>query len=188
MTMKNLLILCLLSLSCACSPTIHYFNVMPFIDSHYTKVGERLTLVIDKNIPNDHHFSDTNLQNFKVTNFRQSLRVSLYNTFEASFDEVSVGDQVSDQGWSLILHRVRPFHELVPAGETTFHKALIRYEASVYYDGEKIKILDEQALSEEVAIFRSEIDDIFEDGIKQMCKQLYISVVEEHGKAAALKM
>lgn len=145
-------------------------------------------MVLDEQIPNTHHFRDANLQNFKVDDFRQSLRVSLFNTFEGTFDDIQFADSVAAKGWSLVLYRVRPFYELVPVGETTRNKILIRYEAAIYHDGKRKQVLDAEALSEDVAILGVDVANVFKESIQQMCKQLYISVVEEHGKQTTVKM
>ena len=185
--MKKYVLISLVPLLCACAPTIHYFNVTPFIDSHYKEMDDSMTIALDNDIPNDYHFREANLQNFRVHHFRRTLNVSLFNTFEGSFNTVSTAAQISETGWSLALYRVRPFFEIVPLAEENHTKVLVRYEAALFYDGERKLVMDDQALSEDIAIFRSDVDEVFEEAVQQMCKQIYISTVQEYNKQVTVK-
>ncbi|MFP4091301.1 MAG: hypothetical protein ACLFT3_13415 [Cyclobacteriaceae bacterium] len=168
----------LLVLLSACVPTVHYFNVMPYIETHHREVAAPLTVMLDEQIPNNHFFNEGNLQYLRVEDFRHSLHLSLLNTFESSFEEVHFSSEIAEEGWTLALLRIRPFNEPVTMGESVFNKSLIRYEGIVYHNGKKVKVIDDEALSEDIAFSAHDREEVFKDSISQMCKQLYVSMIE----------
>lgn len=183
--MKKLVPFLLISLM-SCAPSIRYFNVTPYIDSHHKEMKGKMSIVVDDQIPENYHFQEATLQNFKVQHFRRSLQVSLFNTFEGSFETVNTREQIAETGWSLVLYRVRPFYELVPGSEGNRRRVLIRYEAGLFLNGKRKEVIDEKALSEDIVFYN--VDEVFQDATRQMCKQIYINTVEVYSKQVTVKI
>lgn len=194
MKISKCLILILTCATFACAPrprTVTQFNVETYIRPYQTHLGEKLTIVLDEEIPNDFEVRD-NFKPMEVLNFRNSLKLTLFYTFENSFESVQFQDQPASDGLSLHLYRVRPSWKLhtiddnvVAAGEivvssnTYFLSSLIRYDGVIYRDGEKVKVLDEEVISEKVETNIRRWNEAFVDGVREMSEDIYRQLVEE---------
>lgn len=166
------------------------FNVETYIRPYETSFSGPLTIILDKAIPGNFEVGEI-FRPMQVSNFRNSLRLSIYYTFASSFEEVRFQDTVSNEGYSLHLYRVRPdwkIHsvddhvssagDVVISNSTYFVSSLIRYDGILYHKGKRIKILDEEVLSEKVETDIRRWNEAFVDGVREMCEDLYRQLVE----------
>ena len=171
---------------CAIKPQpVNQFNVEAYTRPYQTEFGGVLTIVLDNSIPDNFEVSD-NFRPMPVYNFRNSLRLSLYYTFADSFDEVQFAEAPADEGVTIHLFRIRPFwkvHQIsedvsgyadvVVTDQIIFLSSLIRYDGMIYRDGKKSAVLDEEVIGERVETNVRQWNKAFEDGIREMCEDLY---------------
>jgi hypothetical protein len=181
-------------LASACVPRprpVTQFNVETYTRPYQTDFDEVLTIVLDPAIQDDFVVRE-NLWPMQVHNFRNSLKLSLYYTFEDSFQEVRFQDAPSPEGLSLHIYRIRPswkIHsidehvtgagEVIVSSSTYFVSSLIRYDGVIFRNGEKVKILDEEVISEVVETDIRRWNEAFVDGVREMGEDLYRQLVEE---------
>lgn len=189
----TLLGLCaLFTISCVPKPsTVTLFNVEAYTRPYQTQFEDTLTIVLDESIPNDFEVKD-NFRAMKVQNFRKSLTLSFYYTFKNSFKEVRFQDQPSEKGLSLHLFRIRPSWEIKSInnysnvvgdvavnGSIFYLSSLIRYDGVLYRGGEKVRVLDDEVVSEKVVADVRQWDEAFRDGVREICEQLYKTLAED---------
>jgi len=183
-----------LMLASACVPRprpVTQFNVETYTRPYQTDFDEVLTIVLDQAIPDDFVVRE-NLRPMQVLNFRNSLKLSLYYTFEDSFKDVRFLDTPSSEGISLHLYRIRPswkIHtiddqvtavgDVVVSSSTYFISSMIRYDGILYRNGEKVKIMDEEVIGERVETNIRYWNEAFVDGVREMCEDLYQQMAEE---------
>ena len=194
MNLSRYLIFILAVTTLACSPrprAVTQFNVPTYIRPYQTDFDDVLTIVLDEMIPDDFEVQD-NFRPMPVINFRNSLKLTLYYTFEDSFEEVRFDDQPSPEGLSLHLYRIRPawkVHtideqvsgagDVVVSSSTYFVSSLIRYDGVIYRNGEKVKVLDEEVISAKVETNIRRWNEAFVDGVREMSEDIYRQLVEE---------
>jgi len=185
----SLVLATILCASCA-RPKAGFFTAESYIKPHYEQLAEPLTIIIDPSIA-----SEFAVGRMDVVNFRHSLRLSLYYTFENSFSNVEFSDSVAEEGITLHLFRIRPdwavrdrFNSMVVidgygwSSTYTEVASLIRYDGIVYRDGEKWLSMDEEVISEKTTLNRRDAPEVFEDGIKEFCEEAYRIITTEYPK------
>lgn len=189
----------LLASSCVPRPsTVALFNVETYIRPYQTQFDDTLIIVLDESISNDFEVRD-NFRAMKVKDFRKSLTLSLYYTFKNSFKEVRFQEQPSESNLSLHLFRIRPGWKIQSINDYTYMagdvainastyylSSLFRYDGILYRNGEKVRVLDDEIVSEKVVANIRQWDEAFKDGVREMCEQLY-KVLAEDQKAFLTK-
>lgn len=170
-----------------CTIRTGFFTADAYLRPHQTEIKQPLTIIIDQDIPNN--LSAGQLQ---VTNFRNSLKISLYHTFEYSVPEINFADSVATEGITLQLFRIRPDWQVADrrsgfivvdgtGGSYTDTDviSIIRYDGIIYHDGKKKLALDETVASEIAAIIRRDLPEVFQDSIRELCEDIYQRVTQE---------
>ncbi len=182
----------LLSLA-ACAPRpVALFDTETYTKPYETKFEDTLTIVLDEAIPDHFFVQDVGLRKMEVSDFRKSLRLSLFYTFENSFREVRFSETPAPNGLTLQLFRIRPFWKLenidsdvyvvenVSVNTNTYYlSSLIRYDGALYRNGKKVSILDEEVVGEKIVNDKRQWNEAFKDGVKEMCEDLYKSLAED---------
>lgn len=182
----------LFTISCAPRPRpVSLFNVETYTRPYQTQFEDTLTIVLDEDIPDEFEVKD-NFRAMKVSDFRKSLTLSLYYTFKGSFREVRFHDQPDEKGLSLHLFRIRPgwkiqsindytymAGDVAVNGSTFYLSSLFRYDGILYRNEEKVRILDDEVVSEKVVVHVHRWNEAFKDGVREMCEQLYKVLAEE---------
>ncbi|MEO0331978.1 MAG: hypothetical protein AAF223_09870, partial [Bacteroidota bacterium] len=57
--------------------------------------------------------------------------------------------------------------------------SIIRYDGIIYHDGKKKLALDEIVESENAAIIRRDLPEVFQDAIRELCEDVYQRVTQE---------
>ena len=175
----------------SCSrPKAGFFTAESYLKPYYEQLDEPLTIILDQSIE-----SEFPVGRMDVSNFRHSLRLSLYYTFETSVSSIEFSDTIAENGITLQLFRVRPdwavrdrYNSMVVidgyGGSSTFTEvaSLIRYDGIVYRDGEKWLSLDEEVNSEKTTFNRRDAPKVFEDGIKEFCEDIYRLITTQYPK------
>lgn len=198
MKISKYLLLVLTGVTLACAPrprTVSQFNVPTYTRPCQTNFESVLTIVLDENIEDNFEVRD-NFRPMQIMDFRNSLKLTLYYTFEDSFEEVRFSDQPVAEGISLHLYRIRPFWkvnairdnvlsvgDVMISGSTYFVSSLIRYDGVIYHNGEKVKIIDEKVVGEKSETKVRRWNEAFVDGIKEMSEDLYRHLVEYKNNA-----
>lgn len=170
-------------------PPVSFFTADGYIKPYDTTFNEKLTFVFDQGVQDAFEVGGSGLKEMNVNHFRKSLKLSLYYTFINSFQEVNFADQIDSTGICVVLYRVRPAWEIKSANtsvfgaegyttsSSTFNVAtLIRYDGIIYKNGVKRMALDHAVLSEKSSTSMAGWPDVFRDGVKQMCGNLYKEV------------
>ncbi|MEM9833766.1 MAG: hypothetical protein AAF944_24260 [Bacteroidota bacterium] len=173
--------------SSGCTVRTGFFTADAYLRPHQVEVKQPLTIIIDQYIPND-----LSVGQLQVTNFRHSLKISLYHTFEYSVPKIVFADSVATEGITLQLFRVRPDWQvadrrsgfLVVDGNGGSYTdtdviSIIRYDGIIYHDGQKKLALDELVESETAAIIRRDLPEVFQDGVRELCEDVYQKVTQQ---------
>ncbi|MEM9675366.1 MAG: hypothetical protein ACFB15_01890 [Cyclobacteriaceae bacterium] len=171
-------------------PKAGFFTAESYLKPFHEKLDEPLTIIIDQNIENEFPVG-----RMDVSNFRHTLRLSLYYTFETSVSNVEFSDTVAEEGITLQLFRIRPdwvvrdrYNSVVVIDgygwSSTFTEvaSLIRYDGIVYRNGEKWLSLDQEVYSETTTFNRRDAPAVFEDGIREFCEDIYRIITAEYPK------
>jgi hypothetical protein len=169
-------------------PKAGFFTADSYVKPHFEQLDEPLTIILDNSIENE--FS---VGRMDVSNFRHSLRLSMYYTFEASVSSIEFSDSIAKEGITLHLLRIRPdwvvkdrYSSMVViegyGGSTTQTEvaSLIRYDGIVYRDGEKWLSLDNEVNSERTTFNRRKAPQVFEDGIREFCEDIYRIITTQY--------
>ncbi len=186
-------IICLLVLGGCQSPPVmvNFFSADGYIEPYRENFNEKLTFVFQEGVKDEFTVTGPGVRDIEVQHFRKSLKLSLYYTFVNSFEDVNFADQIDSTGVSVVLYRVRPASEVksrnsyvsgydgyVSSGTITEVAALFRYDGIIYKNGRKTLVLDNEVFSEKSTLKKSEMPDVFRDGMKMMCEDLYKEVVK----------
>jgi hypothetical protein len=168
---------------------VAHFNVQTYTTSYHTYFDDTLSMVLDPSVRDHFLVEDMNFRSMEVHDFRKSLRLSLYYTFADSFREVRFTHEPVEEGITLQIFRIRPGWKIQNVEEdfdgydssSTFYlSSLIRYDGLILRNGRKMKIIDDEAVSEKVVTRMHWWHEAFVDGVREMCEQLYRSMAEEH--------
>ena len=162
-------------------PPVYFFDADPYVKAYQETFNEPLTVVLGKDIENDFAVGD-----MEVHQFRKSLRITMYYMFEETFTDIQFADQVSPEGYTLQLYRLRPswqvassVTDVIGAGDvvvstsSTRQIVSIRYDGAIYRKNEKIAILDDAVISQLQTFDRKEKPSVFRDGVRELCEVLY---------------
>jgi hypothetical protein len=126
----------------------------------------------------------------KVDDFRKSLELTLYYTFEDSFKEVSIQNEVDNDNLTVVLYRIRPSWEIKSSstsvvgveGTTVSNNlhnvaTLIRYDGIVLKNGVRVYALDNAVLSEKTSSSIKNWKETFKDAVKILSGDIYRTIV-----------
>jgi hypothetical protein len=191
--MKFINIFCVLILlffnSCKL-PTVGYFITQPFIKAYETKFDNNMTIVFDETISDTLIIKSPGIKKMTVLSFRHSIEDALKNTFKNSCVEVMISNSFNKKGFSLVFVKLKPdwnkksSKTIVSGGAGNVRSSTIyeletkiSYEAILYLDGRKLGVLDGIVFSEKSSFKPRETPDVFKDGIKKMCEDVYKKTV-----------
>lgn len=162
-------------------PPVYFFDANPYVSPYQEIFNEPLTIVLGEDIEDSFALGDMD-----VHQFRKSLRITLYYMFNESFTEVRFAEQVSPEGYTLQVYRLRPSWEIlssstnvvgtgdvVVATANTKTAASFRYDGAIYQQNEKKAILDGTVLSQKYSYKRKGKPEVFRDGVRELCEVLY---------------
>ncbi|MDQ3535254.1 MAG: hypothetical protein M3421_06465 [Bacteroidota bacterium] len=191
--MKNnfylFLLLFLIVLGCKPAP-VHFFSEKGYIKPYKVASSEKITFVLGDEILNSFEVSGSGLKRMKVDDFRKSLELTLYYTFEESFKEVSFQNEVDNDNLTVVLYRIRPSWEIKSSstsvvgveGTTVSNNlhnvaTLIRYDGIVLKNGVRVYALDNAVLSEKTSSSIKNWKETFKDAVKILSGDIYRTIV-----------
>ena len=179
----------------ACQPPpvrMGFFTASVYLRPYETQLDQPLTIILDESIPDQFWVG-----RMDVLQFRNTLKLSLYYTFENSVPDIIFSDTIADTGMTLHLYRVRPEWNIVNtytsmsviegtgfSSTQTEVGSLIRYDGVVYKNGEKWFVLNDFVNSEQTTLRRKRQPEVFQDGVRELCEDLYRKIVHPDTKAA----
>lgn len=180
----------LLSSSCSL-PKTTYFETKPFIEAYQEKVNKPITIRFGDAIEDSFYIRSAGLLKMEVLQFKKSLHTAAINTFNTTYNSVNFSDSMVKEGIYLNIVKVKPgWNRKSITNKSTYAnknsssstsivevQAEIRYQAVVYLNGEKVKILDNVVYSEKSTTKAKEIVSVLQDGIKVMCEDIYKNVI-----------
>ncbi len=184
--------LLILSLFYGCTlPTVLYFNTQPFVTAYKTNINNTLNICIDNNIKDSTVIKSAGIKPMTIVQFRHSLEDALINTFKNTYTDVSVTKTPIQKGLSFILIKVTPdwnkkSSRTVVTGSygnvssyTKYELEMkITYQAVIYLNGEKLGVIENTIVSEKSTFKFSDTPDVFKDGIKIMCEDIYKQTIK----------
>jgi hypothetical protein len=172
-------------------PTVLYFSTDPFTTAYHVDIDKPLTIVIDSHIPDSFMIRTAGAKDMAVLQYRLTMEDALKNTFKSTYTEVNVDYKQGEKGLTLVLIKAHPFWEkkssrTIVSGSggnvnsrTTYElETKVNYQAVMYYEGEKLGVIEGTVFSEKSTFKREETPVVFQNGIKVMCEALYKQVVE----------
>lgn len=121
----------------------------------------------------------------RVTDFRKTVKSNLKEILGKNFTTVDFKEQKQDKGLTLVIYRIRPYWGLKGAstavygtGGDTFSAPLkfitanFQYDLTLYRNGIKITSADGESVSEEAFLSKSEVHEVFKNGLKVMCESI----------------
>ncbi|CAN5533027.1 hypothetical protein BH23BAC1_BH23BAC1_50700 [soil metagenome] len=178
--MKSLIFLIIIFGLCACSiRPLGYFFVDPYAKPIGKKVTETFYIVLGEDVKNDFIVSGEGFKKMDISNFRHSVRQSLYNTFNENFENVIFADYPPDKGLALVIYRIRPYWKFCGASDnttyadgvpytvnTSYLSAAFQYESSLFLNNEKIRNGDNQVFSEGCTSRINQVHSVFKNGLQ----------------------
>lgn len=188
-------------LLCACRsaqfPPAGLFTADTYLRPYKSHLDQPLTIIFGQDIPDAFLVQGAGLKKMEVLNFRKSLRLSLYYTFENSVSDILFSDSIAQEGITLHLYRVRPTWDVKSSRTSTTvvngngsswtyieYGGLVRYDGMVYRDGEKWLVLDDTVFGEQTAVRTRYGPTVFQDAIREMCEDVYRKLMQPDAKAA----
>ena len=140
----SLIFFIIVALFTGCMPLpVGFFEVNGYIRPFEESFNDKITFVFEEGVQDDFIIS-----RMKVSQFRESLKLSLYYTFVNSFREVKFSDKIDSTGLTVVLYRVRPGFEVKSALANTYGgedyvitdytydlSMLMRYDGIICKDG-----------------------------------------------------
>lgn len=180
----------MLFFNCCKLPTVGYFITQPFIKAYETKFDNNMTIVLDETISDTLIIKSPGIKKMTVLFFRHSIEDALKNTFKNSCVEVMISNSFNKKGFSLVFVKLKPdwnkksSKTIVSGGAGNVRSSTIyeletkiSYEAILYLDGKKLGVIDGIVFSEKSSFKPRETPDVFKDGIKKMCEDVYKKTV-----------
>lgn len=184
-------LLVVLFLSCQ-TPRAGFFTTNVYLRPYEVQLDHPITFILDEGITEE--FTTGRLD---VKQFRKSLRLSLYYTFENSAPEITFADSIAAEGITVHLFRVRPDWEVVDSRTDVIVgsevgiafsdyevASIVRYDGIVYKSGKRWFPLDQIVRSEQTTFQRGELPEVFRDGIRELCEDIYRIVADESSQSS----
>lgn len=193
---KSLLLFPLLAvLLFSCQPPsmrAGFFTTNVYLRPYEVQLNQPITFILDDEIP-----EELSIGRLDIKQFRKSLKLSLYYTFENSAPKINFNSNIANEGITVHLFRVRPDWEVtdsrtdmvmveeIGVSYTDFEVAsVVRYDGIVYKNGQRWFPLDQIVISELTTFRRKELPEVFRDGIRELCEDIYRIVADESSQSS----
>ncbi|MEI6593973.1 MAG: hypothetical protein WCO28_00310 [Bacteroidota bacterium] len=187
--MKKLLYFFFVSLIISCSPkSLGYFEIDPFFKPTVNKFDESLYIDFSNHIKDDFAVSQTGMRTLNVSEFKQSLRFALKNTFDDQFKSVEFYNE-EPKGFVLKLFRIEPTwwaSEIKHMIRKEFKDTIsyrdfgcnIKYECTLYYNNEKVSEANGEVRSTRDLYSMQNIEEVFRSAVKLSCENIARQISE----------